>query len=398
MEELEWDATRTCNGTNEEEVFRTECNATVVQLDTELRQRHGQRALVIEYAGKSQWGFGHTLSTVYLLHNLCYNLQRFCYMRLYDSDLEKMFRYANGMTWEFTEQEKSYYPNETVHVTFNTGVEEMEILLQAYDAIPVVHVKQLQHIPFDSRSWIPYLPHDGAHYRTDPRLVNVKTRGLDRCHCRFVTQPRFRQPHRAHNKLTYQFRTGFADVRDGDLKNVTHDHNKTALWFDSACPNRELFPQRFKMLTDSPGWSDYVTSLFSATLGQPHRALRALKGSTRSWGVSYRTKVAVARDVYEASQSHILYVDKHSSFVRPIVARSLCIQRVLPLTDPTSPCPVFHQILRRNLYMDITPVTDTMYTRMRVNSTMIEVQQRHLHPCQYLDAAQCAQHFVQAFA
>lgn len=136
MGELEWDASKTCNGTNEEEVFRAECSATVVQLDTELRQRHGQRALVIEYTGKSQWGFGHTLSTVYLLHNLCYNLQRFCYMRLYDSDLEKMFRYANGMTWEFTEQEKSYYPNETVNVTFNTEVKEMEILLQAYDAIP----------------------------------------------------------------------------------------------------------------------------------------------------------------------------------------------------------------------------------------------------------------------
>ena len=152
------------------------------------------------------------------------------------------------------------------------------------------------------------------------------------------------------------------------------------------------------MLTDSPGWSDYVTSLFSATLGQPRQALRALKGSTRSWGVSYRTKVAVARDVYEASQSHILYVDKHSSFVRPIVARSLCVQCVLPLTDPTSPCPVFHQILRRNLYMDITSLRYIDHETTRANVTMAGVQQRNLHPCQYLDAAQCAQHFVQAFA
>ena len=43
---------------------------------------------VIEYAGRSVWGVGHLLSQAFTLHYLRLVLRRYCYVRLWDSQLD----------------------------------------------------------------------------------------------------------------------------------------------------------------------------------------------------------------------------------------------------------------------------------------------------------------------
>ena len=88
-----------CARLGEPRAFASRCAAPSRALDHALSRARGRSGLVIEYVGRNVWGVGHVLTLVYALHYVCRRLRRYCYVRLWDSQLEELFTYANGESW-----------------------------------------------------------------------------------------------------------------------------------------------------------------------------------------------------------------------------------------------------------------------------------------------------------
>ena len=53
---------------------------------------------------------------------------------------------------------------------------------------------------------------------------------------------------------------------------------------------------------------------------------------------TFGAKLAAARDVVRATSSVEAFTGTQSAFMRPVVARSLCLMRAYPMDDPASLC------------------------------------------------------------
>lgn len=84
---------------NEATEYEQRCSRLHGELDAELHEWRYKRGLVLEYEGNSYWGLGMLLTHAFVMHHICRRLKRFCYVRLYDSRIDQMFRFRNGMSF-----------------------------------------------------------------------------------------------------------------------------------------------------------------------------------------------------------------------------------------------------------------------------------------------------------
>ena len=94
--------------------------------------------------------------------------------------------------------------------------------------------------------------------------------------------------------------------------------------------------------------------------------------------------------MHAASYSTTLFVSE-SSFLRPVIARSVCVRNVYRLSDPASLCPRFDKVFSRGFFGLIN-----FHVRQgaRFNETVDMLSMDH--PCKTLNELQCAAHYVSA--
>ena len=121
----------------------------------------------------------------------------------------------------------------------------------------------------------------------------------------------------------------------------------------------------------------------------------SIVGSTRSWASNLDTKLLLALDFHLASQASEVESQVKSSFVRPLIARSMCIQRLRWLSsrerEPTL-CPRWTQTFLRDLpaFFDSGPAR-------RYFDACVRSRLEPSHPCRNGSAQFCRETYVDAF-
>ena len=91
-------ALKKCDGTleREHEVFYSRCAKAIAETDAMRRRLRFRRGLVViwEHAvdlgvWRNTYGAGHLLMVAIRVHELCLQLRRYCYVRIYDSQCER---------------------------------------------------------------------------------------------------------------------------------------------------------------------------------------------------------------------------------------------------------------------------------------------------------------------
>ena len=446
-----------CVRRGEQGAFVAQCAATIGEMDESLSRLRGRRGLFIEYVGRSVWGLGHVLSLAYTLHHICRRLRRYCYIKLWDSQLDELFGYANGQRWTPHASELAKYAEST---TIEHTGQEAHSVAALYERVrnestPLVHVRQVMSTPLLASEAIPWNLPLVAPLVADPARATVATQpyavtsteregSIDRCFCRYVTQPTFgpagaavlaeserRVLAASGGGLAVHLRTGLADVADHDLWRVAAQKSDaansggrpardravsakrqgiTAQWLYAACSDEALrkLPAAL-VLSDAPG----LTALLLAAYPQMHAVdrlalernatntapLAILSGmSARSWSNGFAPKLAAAVDVAAAGVASEMLVSRYSSMLKPAVARSMCTRRVShfaekPARDAQSGssarqklCPQFDVVFLRNLQV------------LTANQGKYACTQQQLvrHPCKGLSGNACRDSFITA--
>ena len=445
----------------EDTQYNKYCKKAHRQANDDLRRWQYKRALVVRFTDrKDWWGLGHALQAVFDIHHVCRLLQRFCYVSIFEMNLGLMFGYKNGMSWHPEPAELGKYPNRTVIRDFPAWFnffhpKDPPFLARArkLDNVSLLEVRSLSSIVFPRPfvyGALPLPPNARATRRGWWSKLHVPPPWATRCFCRFVSEARFEYARRVPS-VVYHLRTGFADVSDAFLAELsTNDRNHSAVarWLKLACPQLTERP-RVHVISDSPAVVAYYRS---ARLG-PGRAVSSfptdhfvrnvsieldrtvLKASgasitsTRSWDNSFEAQLGVARDMCEGGQAQTVHFGLLSSFVAPMVARSMCIKHVNPVDDlrllarqtwvpgvgdilltpsigkkmaeevPTL-CPLWSQTFPRNMFTDIVPSNARPAARARSAERWGELRS-HLpswHPCYGRSREACIAEFLAATA
>lgn len=352
-------------------------------MDSQLKQAHGKQGLFIEYSGRSLWGLGHVLSLAYALHYVCYRLRRYCYVKLWDLQLEDLFTYANGQGWAPTAAELAAYGTD-VKVIKHVG-KEVHNMPDLYDSLrnetaPLLHVKQLDTTPMIGSESMPWLlPLIGARRPGG----GGGDKAIDRCFCRYVTQPSFGAEgeaalravaQRLHHGLpqgkapiALHLRTGLADISDHEIASAASARagrstrhravGEARTWVRAACDEEAIrqlpaalvisdapdllvhlidtFPQLYSVAHLAGGRTTAAAASSGALIGAaPNNASAAttpvVVRSTRSWLNGFSAKLESAVDMAAAGLMTEVHVSKYSSMLKPAVARSMCTRRVVP--------------------------------------------------------------------
>ena len=348
----------------EDEQYGTYCKKAHRLANDDLERWQYKRALVVRFTGrKDWWGLGHALQAVFDIHHVCRLLRRFCYISIFEMNLGLMFGYKNGMSWHPEPAELDKYRDRTVIRDFPAWFnffhpKNPPFLARArtLDNVSLLEVRSLSSIAFPR----PFL------YGTLPLPPNVRASRpgwwsklhapppwATRCFCRFVSEARFEYARRVP-AVVYHLRTGFADVSDNFLAGLsTHNcnHSAVARWLKLACPQFTERP-RVHVISDSPAIVAYYRSIRvgparATSLPIIHsvqkesieldltllNARSASVTSTRSWDNSFEAQVGVARDMCEGGQAQTVHFGMLSSFVAPMIARSMCIKHINPVDD-----------------------------------------------------------------
>jgi hypothetical protein len=420
-------ASQTTLPCNEEYEFRSLCFGAARSYRAHLRDTEFKRGLFFELAGYNKWGIGNLLAVAYLVHSWCLKAHRFCYLKLFDSDLETIFGYRDGRAWApATHALQRYAWNRT----FKRRGGDRKIVRQA----SLSHIHDL--IMSESNQDVPLLHVQMPTLYSDWFSSDIFLQTLDHCANRFVTEPRVPMPVLAGVPThVFHFRTWFADVPDDDTRREKANRAETRRWFDGSKCNATLFSAlgaRGVVLSDSPGWSEWMQAAFGLQ-GVPQPGGQA----SRSWNVSFAVKLAAAVDVHIASLARELFVGGQSRFPSVALARSVCAHGV---SDLTAACPNFELLLPRNFpnYVDLKayginssmeraiadgiiqdvsslPNTIDPVTKSTIQGTMSFVSNRlrpmwqtfpRAHPCTgptmapmgYRGAVSCYRRYLQAFS
>jgi hypothetical protein len=403
---------------NEQVVYHNRCDPTIRNLTGDLEKWRYKRGLVVYFQGQNWWGLGHTIPATIDIHRVCRVLRRFCYISMYEMRLGKLFGYGNGLSWHPERSELEQYGS---NVTVRHFPLYKEFLDKAQEldnhSLIIVHSYKPVDAATGLRTWkysdLPLPPERSATQIADLWRAGVlwKNRrtlppaGMTRCFARFVTYERF-QCARATAPTVYHLRTGFADVVDKDLWSRAPVRNFTAIgqWLNLSCPFLHLEP-KVHVISDSPGVVAFYKSLWGTELTAEER--RASNSTTRSWSskgapTSLETQTEIAQDICVASSAEEIYYDTVSSFMQPLVARSMCIRRVLGFdygkrdfsrlasTLSASRCQPWFAIFSRNMYSD-SKYFPSRYKALQENITPV-------HPCYRVDSQVCRQRFLDATA
>ena len=328
-------------------------------------------------------------------------------------NLGLMFGYKNGMSWHPEPAELDKYPNRTVIRDFPAWFnffhpKNPPFLARArlLDNVSLLEVRSLSSIAFPRPflyGALPLPPNARASGRGWWSKLHVPPPWATRCFCRFVSEARFEYARRVP-AVVYHLRTGFADVSDNflaELSTQNRNHSVVARWLKLACPQLTGRP-RVHVISDSPGIVAYYRSMRfgPARTVSPLPTMHSVRNesieldltvlnassasvmSTRSWDNSFEAQVSVARDMCEGGQAQTVHFSMLSSFVAPMIARSMCIKHINPVDDlrllvaqtwvpgakdilltpsiadkmaeevPTR-CPLWSQTFPRNMFTDI---------------------------------------------
>ena len=403
-----------CEG-GEDKAFRSMCAPTIDWMQRHNNETRGRRALFFEYrGGKNALGWGHTLTAAYALHGICRLLRRFCYVSIYDMDLGVFYGYADGSSWAKPEPTElaQYLSVSTIQatrsVTFSReGLAGLlsELRNGKHAQASLIHVVQEPPLYLETGgdAWFPRLMPLRA-----PAASSDAPPALDRCFCRYVTQPRFSQAASTRFDVAYHLRTGFADIKASALvPRIQRSTFRTksefraayqvaerlrgseaTRWLHAACGAAgiaTLSSQRAVVLSDSPGLMRLLHLRYNATVG----GAREVHGSTRSFtGATNAAKLATARDIWLAGLASEMQELWTSSFARPVVARSMCIRRRRLLTGPHGACSNFSRVFIRDLPRYLPEGrTPTFYSCLHWPPQ---------HPCSKGTAKRCEANFVAA--
>ena len=205
-----------CEVLEEERVFRSVCAAEVAAFDSVLQARRGLEIVWMAdkrlFLWENMMGVGHALPMIIRLHALCFSLRRRCHIKLYDTEYDQYFQYANGEGWG-PSTSLDVYANVTEWLRFDVPIDHK--LQEWRDVVgasamrrqrPVLSariiegrlralVAPLPHalVRVQAHGWMP--PSYGVH-RVRPSLPLVTLVQPSTCLARYVTQPRVPPRHR----------------------------------------------------------------------------------------------------------------------------------------------------------------------------------------------------------
>ena len=376
-----------CARIGEQRAFEARCEASISDMNTSLRRLRFHSGLVFTVYGKSEWGLGHVLSIVYAMHFMCRRLRRYCYLSFYDMEVHRLFGYANGELWSPTNEELGRYgDSKRRKLVWGDPLTILEQLRN--ETSPLLRVTLTGQIPVQSSTWLPH----SMPLRFTRRIGQQR---LDRCFCRYVTQPLF-PPSEADARAAttasvgYHLRTGFADVPDEFLQETgaTPSLTSIAQWFKLAC-NFTVFKERTSFVfSDSPGLSTYLHRALP-DLVRHNKQVANMKGPTRSWVVGFDEKIPSATDTVLAGMVPEIEYAYLSSFAQPAMARSMCTWRAIEIERRS--CPRFTSVYVRDLY---SQVGHTDHLRPLCLRSQID----NNHPCKNVRSSTCQKRFVEATA
>ncbi|KAL3905959.1 MAG: hypothetical protein SGPRY_010726, partial [Prymnesium sp.] len=252
------------------------------------------------------------LPLAYQLHQLCMNLQRYCYISLYDTAFEKYFTYEGGLTWDVSRREGAWWKKllhcETAGCRNKTSLD--------------IHLDSTfsgrKH--FWNRTFLPIVM-DPKHAHINLLRVQVvghppaigSLQPTSTCFNRFVTAPpRRRLRNVVVPRRAVHLRTGFADVVGRISKVVRTDENITDEWLRAACGKRPFqgSGELPYIVSDSPGLLRHVRRLHP---GLRTSELPATGEPTRSWFTTRGMKFATYDDVVVAGMAEELSVAPQSA-------------------------------------------------------------------------------------
>lgn len=347
------------------------------------------------------------------LQLFCRDLRRFCYLQLFDSMIDEVFGYANGMAFKADPAELMRYGASTSVYNVSSSLRLLPLrhnfvrLLQKDDAA-LIRVEFDRLPALQPYSAMPVLPWD------HPFVQGQVKELMDPCFQRFFSAPRFpcgddgvapsaARPH------VYHLRTGYADVRDSDV--AVPNRTLTLIWLRAACPRlleHSVLKPPVRLISDSPG----IVDLFHSTAPGTYDALRQRNrggDNTRDRAHSSRTfnsqgaslreaSLDAAHDLACASRSAAaLFASAHSSFPRVLFGRLLCEARAERHDDSDSGglCPLADHVFLREMYSVV------LRTSNRSKYMSYEDLQPKLipsHPCKTLSRAECHASYVAALS
>ena len=369
---------------DEASVYASRCSDEHADFARHLQETRGRRGLFVEFYGLSLWGFGHVLYNAFIIHDVCRQTKRYCHIQLYDLNLGKLLGYAEGgQTWgppssALLAQYRQAGRNKTVTLSYGKWAfarrfatarpadpaVDLANFLQThqYRHASFIHVRTIGPMRFDQ----PSLPFGadlsrGASWsgecplrRRDRCNISVHHR-LTRCFCRFVTEPRFALPPSSPS-VTYQLRTGYADIADDVLSRLVDAARRTdpnyvaerrslhkpctagqrytemRHWLRAACPTDAAIQALASthVMTDAPAVRKHMRGLCGSIGGsdsaygsRSHGGSSSSDGdgdgtrlaSTRSWNTTLEMKRSALADLLIGSRSTIAYLGA-SSFAR----------------------------------------------------------------------------------
>jgi hypothetical protein len=346
-----------CKRLGEQPAFKLQCAARIAEMNAALAAAKGKRGLIIRFVGRGRWGIGHTLSHAFVLHYLCNRLRRYCYLELFDSELQRLFTYANGESWAPPAAAAVKYPGSVLEITlkkkFTSPLALYERLLN--ETAPLIRVKVLDGEPTVASDGLPWnlaLVASASSRPSSSHLPgltrdNNTVSKIDRCFCRYVSQPAFGKAGQAvldaneqkiiassseNGGLALHIRTGFADVSDHIMTRSHQTHaspvrQETAVWFRAACDPATFrrLPSAY-VLSDALGLVNYLVDTFpqlyaSKRLAWP-QVTQIYGGSTRSWENGFDAKLMSVIDAVSAGFAGEVRFSRYSVMLKPVVARA----------------------------------------------------------------------------
>ena len=456
------DANMTKSDCNEKAAYVARCHREHAAFAQHLGETRGRRGLFVEFRGLSTWGLGHALWDVFLIHDVCRQLGRYCHIKLYDMDLGSLMGYSFGnlswappdaseiasyraagptmdVKWKYHLWSKNrgasinllhylrgseFHHASYIHVVTPGPIQGADQLRFLFPYNAVIRNMQSPLCPArPSRTQMTSTAPNGTGHK---RYCKIIAR-LTRCFCRFVTEPRFAVD-RSSWETTYQLRTGYADISDTVLARIklgraksesaaacaptvdqlgddaSWQYSEMTRWLLQACQGSSRAITRLAggfVLTDAPALRGYIIGHSNLCNGTVQRAAgipwkRPRKGgfrgnglvATRSWNAPLAAKKMAFADLVIASRSAVVYVGA-SSFMTPMVMRSVCIERVHQLSHETSPCPTFEKMFDRGLFGVVkgSSILSNFKSRTRPSLPL-------WHPCKRMNRTSCIAHYV----
>lgn len=436
-----------CAERGEERTFRDVCATRIRELDKHLERTQFRRAVHFVFGGNSEYGWGNLLPGIFALHWLCLHAGRYCYITMQDQNIGFVLGYASGQSWDISfGPDHGWYKAALGNATkWGLGnslwssadrIRTLATQLRESDA-PLVEVSFSSGFPLSKHPLLSTL-------LSMPRLTPFSlqdaelgvpwwagTRTIDRCFCRYVSQPRFDGlPAKARQKVqtflaeqeaspptaALHLRTMVNHLRNRALERTAcspeSERPSPWPWIELACGGLVAPPKstvgghrRVFVMSDAPRLALHLHNRFPQRVSiNPLTTLGAQDGrglelktvpfmSQIHWHLEQwqEANLLLLLDFHVASCAEELQASPLTSFLDPIVMRSVCVKRIRRFdgSDDTL-CPNWEWVIPRGMYHALSAPNDRSYSRC------FESQLGNSHPCKNATGVACHETFIGA--